>query len=103
MFVFPIPKGYSEEPVWTGTIFLINDKFESILHYTENSTGWDFSLTRIHEEEGYDKNHPIAKASRLHAINEISKINPKTGTIIEIDSSSGFLLKEIKNIFRTFS
>jgi ubiquinone/menaquinone biosynthesis C-methylase UbiE len=99
-FKFPIPPGYATEPIWTGNGFLIGSEKRSILKYTECEIGWDASLTDFHEKEAEDGSHYIDQASRLHACNELkNKVHTKSAVILEIGSSSGYLLREIKMSF----
>jgi SAM-dependent methyltransferase len=98
-FKFPIPPGYKTEPRWTGDGFLIGSEKHSILKYTACDTGWDASLTDFHEREAEDGNHYIDKASRHHACSSLKNIVRKKNTVIlEIGSSSGYLLRDIKKI-----
>jgi ubiquinone/menaquinone biosynthesis C-methylase UbiE len=99
-FKFPIPPGYATEPIWTGNGFLIGSEKCSVLKYTECEIGWDASLTDFHEKEAEDGRHYIDQASRLHACNELkNKVHTKSAVILEIGSSSGYLLREIKMSF----
>lgn len=98
-YIFPVPLGYTEKPIWSGTKFKIGSESTSILYYTKNDTDWEFSLTTLHEDEGDNGNHYIDKSSRLHACNEISCHLPLHGTILEIGSSSSNLLSDINKQF----
>jgi ubiquinone/menaquinone biosynthesis C-methylase UbiE len=97
-FKFPIPPGYEENPVWTGQHFQIGSEKVAVLKYTQSNAGWDANLTEFHEKEAEAGNHYIDRASRLHARLELEKIEKDVSAVIlEIGSSSGYLLKEIKN------
>ncbi len=99
-FKFPTPPGYLEEPVWTGDGFQIGEEKVQILKYTQCSSGWDASLTEFHEKEVEAGDYYIDRASRLHAQFELEKTNrDKNAIILEIGSSSGYLLRDIKKIF----
>ncbi len=98
-YIFPVPQCYTEKPIWSGTKFKIGLESTSILYYTKNYAEWEFSLTTLHEDEGDNGNHYINKSSRLHAYNEISCHLPLHGTILEIGSSSGNLLRDINKRF----
>jgi ubiquinone/menaquinone biosynthesis C-methylase UbiE len=99
-FKFPIPPRYSIEPIWTGDGFLIGSEKLSVLKYTGCNTGWDASLTDFHEKEADDGNHYIDSASRCHAISDLKRIVQNSNKVIlEIGSSSGYLLREIKRSF----
>jgi ubiquinone/menaquinone biosynthesis C-methylase UbiE len=99
-FKFPIPPGYRTEPIWTGNDFLIGSEKLSILKYTRCDAGWDASLTDFHEKESEDGSHYIDQASRRHACLELGRsVQNKNTVILEIGSSSGYLLREIKILF----
>lgn len=99
-FQFPIPPGYSAGPVWTRNGFLIGSEKVTVLKYTQCVAGWDASLTEFHEREIEEGNHYIDRASRLHARWELRKILPgKDDIILEIGSSSGYLIRDVKKAF----
>jgi len=99
-FKFPILPGYIIEPIWTGNGFLVGSEKLPVLKYTGCDAGWDASLTDFHEKEAEAGNHYIDRASRLHALIELEKSIPnKSAVILEIGSSSGYLLTEIKTSF----
>lgn len=99
-FKFPIPPGYIIEPIWIGNGFLIGSKKLPVLKYNGCDAGWDASLTDFHEKEAEAGNHYIDRASRLNALMELEKSIPnKSAVILEIGSSSGYLLREIKTSF----
>jgi len=93
---FPIPPGYSNFPVWTGKGFQVGSANLQVLQYTECNTGWNSYLTEFHEVEANHGNHYIDRASRIHAISELRKNLHEEGVILEIGSSSGYLLQDIK-------
>ncbi len=100
MFKFPTPPGYDIEPVWTGREFQIGSEKIAILRYTQCNAGWDANLTEFHEKEAEAGNHYIDRASRLHARLELERSWKDQRTVIlEIGSSSGYLLQEIKTSF----
>jgi ubiquinone/menaquinone biosynthesis C-methylase UbiE len=97
VFKFPIPPGYEEDPIWTGRDFQIGSEKVAVLKYTQCNAGWDANLTEFHEKEAEAGNHYIDRASRLHAWLELERIEKdQSAVILEIGSSSGYLLKEIK-------
>jgi ubiquinone/menaquinone biosynthesis C-methylase UbiE len=99
-FKFPIPPGFHGEPVWIGNGFLIGSEKVPVLRYNQCDAGWDVRLTEFHEEEVKEGNHYIDRASRLHARMELKKYLPgEEGVVLEIGSSSGYLLREIKRAF----
>lgn len=96
VFKFPAPPGCDEDPVWTGKGFKINSKTVPILQYTGCDEGWNPSLTEFHEIETDYGNYYIDKASRLHACTELGKYLLANGVVLEIGSSSGYLLRDIQ-------
>jgi ubiquinone/menaquinone biosynthesis C-methylase UbiE len=99
-FKFPIPPGYQEEPVWKGNGFSLSSGQINILRYTECQLGWDSNLTDFHEKEANEGNQYIDRASRIHAIKEVERLIKITPSIIlEVGSSSGYLIRDIKNHF----
>lgn len=96
-FEWPIPPGFSDRPIWTGKGFSISGNKVSILRYTEDPKGWNYDLTVFHENEANQGNHYIDKASRRHALSQLKGVIEKQGAIIlEVGSSSGFFLRDIK-------
>jgi ubiquinone/menaquinone biosynthesis C-methylase UbiE len=99
-FQFPVPPGYSEEPVWTGNDFLIGIKKVQFLQYNKNDEGWNANLTNFHEKENESGNHYTDRASRRHVLFELEKcVLPTEAVILEIGISSGYLLREIRKTF----
>jgi len=102
-FKFPIPPGYQEDPVWTENGFQIGSETIPVLQYTACDLGWNSDLTDFHETEADQGNHYIDRASRLHACWELEKNLSADCVVLEIGSSSGYLLRDIKKaIPRTF-
>lgn len=86
-------------PIWKEGFFILGKKKERVLRYSENTEGWDDHLTKMHEENLSD-NHPIDRASREHAIQQIKKFNKvKHPVILEVGCSSGYLIKDLKKHF----
>jgi len=95
--LFPIPPGYSDVPVWTGQGFQIGSKILPFLIYTQCNTGWDVGLTDFHEQEADAGNHYIDRTSRLHTIRKLERyIKDSDAVVLEIGSSSGYLIRDIK-------
>lgn len=95
-FKFPVPPGYRDNPVWTGRGFQIGSENVPVLQYTACDAGWTSDLTEFHEAEADQGNHYIDRASRLHACKELEKNLAADGVVLEIGSSSGYLLRDIK-------
>lgn len=96
-FRFPILPGNKEEPIWTGAGFQIGSEKVPVLKYTQCDVGWDAALTDFHEKEVEAGNYYIDRASRLHAQLELERnIKNRNAVILEIGSSSGYLLRDIK-------
>ena len=101
-FEWPIPPGYNERPIWTGKGFKIAGQQISVIKYTEDSSGWNDSLTAFHESEASHGNHYIDKASRRHALQQIKGLIGKQGIVIlEVGSSSGYFLRDLKLVAPT--
>ena len=98
-FKFPIPPGYCEDPVWSGHGFRIGAETIHVLKYTSCDLGWNSDLTEFHETEADNGQHYIDRASREYACSTIKKNLPSDGIILEIGSSSGFLLQDMKKTF----
>ncbi len=96
-FEWPIPHGFHERPIWTGRGFTIEGQKVSVLKYTEDSSGWNDSLTVFHETEASHGNHYIDKASRRNALSQLKNVIDKEGSVIlEVGSSSGYFLRDLK-------
>ena len=92
----PDPADPTRIAVWTGEEFVLDDRRERILTYDVAPSGWTDELTQLHEETG-GSDHFIDVASRAHAVAEILRcITRDPSTILEIGSSSGFLLADIR-------
>jgi ubiquinone/menaquinone biosynthesis C-methylase UbiE len=101
-FIFPKPPGVQQNPIWTGRNFQVDLGNAHILEYNKNSAGWDASLTEFHEREAESGNLYIDRASRSHAVYELKKcLTNDQSVILEIGSSSGYLLREIKKTYPT--
>lgn len=101
-FEWPIPLGYNERPIWTGKGFKIAGQQISVIKYTEDSSGWNDSLTAFHESEASHGNHYIDRASRRHALQQIKGLIGKQGVVIlEVGSSSGYFLRDLKLVAPT--
>jgi len=98
-FKFPIPPGYLHEPIWMGNGFQIGSETIPVLQYTACDLGWNSDLTTFHEAEADQGNHYIDRASRLHACWELKKKLSASSVVLEIGSSSGYLLRDIKKGF----
>lgn len=98
-FPFPIPPGDQDCPIWTGSGFIVGSDHVSVLRYTSCDAGWNSELTDFHEKEADQGNHYMDRASRFHAINELKKYLKPDDVLLEIGSSSGYLLGDIKDNF----
>jgi SAM-dependent methyltransferase len=93
----------SKKPIWNGSYFLIEggggDTKFSVLEYSENFQGWSDDLSLLHEDSGGEM-HPIDLSSRNDALNQMKSLKINSNSVImEIGCSSGFLIKEIVNIY----
>jgi SAM-dependent methyltransferase len=93
------PLGEGEPPPrWDGATFLVGDRRLPVLEYSRNEAAWDAALTEFHEETA-TADHPIDVASRNAALGALSRFAPGARTILEIGSSSGFLLPMLCQAF----
>jgi ubiquinone/menaquinone biosynthesis C-methylase UbiE len=94
-FPWPVPPGFTENPVWTGSGFQIAGVQTPILSYRTEESGWTDALTEFHEETAGD-NHFIDRASRQHALNTLEQLQPASPVILDIGCSSGFMLRALR-------
>ena len=97
-FNWPIAPGTTARPLWTGTVFQVGERTESILAWDVGEHGWNDDLTQLHET-ATDGSHPIDVASRKHAVDHLGRYGKKDGVILEVGCSSGFLLKDMQRAF----
>jgi SAM-dependent methyltransferase len=99
-FPWPIPPNASTAPIWTGDGFIVDGQSVPILSYSPGSSNWTDDLTHLHEAAAGDGQHPIDRASRAHAVDQIRANLPSpTASILEVGCSSGFLLNDLVNAF----
>jgi SAM-dependent methyltransferase len=97
--VVPDPADLSKWVEWNGVAFEGAGPPVRVLAYNVSPSGWTDELTYLHEAVGHS-DHFIDVASRTHALAEISKAIVKTpSTVLEVGTSSGFLLAEIVEKF----
>lgn len=98
-FAWPaLPSG--EVPVWTGKHFEVGGRKTPFLSYSENSAGWDDDLTSLHNRESAGGNHPIELTSRHNAVEGLkANLSKPITRILEIGSSGGFLLNDLRRAF----
>lgn len=83
-------------PVWDGCCFRVGKDSRAVLKYSRNESAWNASLTGLHEEAA-SSDHPIDIASRRAALAALrSHLSPGPRAILEVGSSSGFLLPLIR-------
>jgi ubiquinone/menaquinone biosynthesis C-methylase UbiE len=67
-----------------------------VLEYVCGSSGWTDELTTFHEDTA-GEDHPIDRASRQHAVDEVKRhIHSPSPVILEVGCSSGFLLRDLR-------
>jgi SAM-dependent methyltransferase len=94
----PVP-GCSETPIWTGSGFQTGQAKVPILCYEIGASGWTDELTELHEEAASD-DHPIDRASRRHALEQIRQYSKcQDPAILEVGCSSGFMLRFLRENF----
>jgi ubiquinone/menaquinone biosynthesis C-methylase UbiE len=98
---FPWPElpNRVEKPTWSGRKFVVGSDELEFLGYGGGSSAWSDELTSMHEAEATAL-HPIDIASRRLALESMRLVvkNPPA-TLLDIGSSSGFFLEELKKTF----
>jgi SAM-dependent methyltransferase len=96
--VFPFPQINNIRPIWTGHGFQIGDKIVPVLSYGNTQSGWNDTLTQLHEDNA-GASHFIDIASRTHALNEMKRWCPpvEKPVIMDIGCSSGFMIREYRD------
>jgi SAM-dependent methyltransferase len=95
-YAWPAPTGFKARPVWTGKGFRCGGKRLGVLRYGANQKAWDQDLTAFHEEKA-GQDHYIDRASRKHAVQELRRyVAGDRPLVLEVGSSSGFLLPLIQ-------
>jgi SAM-dependent methyltransferase len=98
-FPWPPLPNTDERPSWTGRKFLVGASELDYLGYGGNDSAWSDELTAMHEAEATSA-HPIDIASRTLAIRSMKQVvkDPRA-TLLDIGSSSGFLIEELRKAF----
>ena len=100
-FPWPNLPHTSESPMWCGDGFVVGADRQPILEFGQTISHWSAELTALHEREA-GANHPIDQASRYLAVESLKNfLNAETPIILDVGSSSGYLLREIRNAFPT--
>jgi len=95
-FPWPVPAGYSQQPIWTDQGFKLGDSVVPVLSYEVGSSGWSDGLTAFHEESA-GANHFIDRASRGRALDQLGKhLRVDAPVILEVGCSSGFMLQAMR-------
>jgi SAM-dependent methyltransferase len=98
-FAWPIPPGASRAPTWTGSSFLVDGKECKFLSFGGSASGWTEELTEFHESTS-GSGVPIDIASRRNAVKTLRRfLHAPSPVILEIGSSSGFLLEDLRDEF----
>jgi len=98
-FPWPTPVEAEHAPQWTGFGFLVDGKKTPVLIYCTRRESWDNDLTVFHEEVAGSE-HFIDIASRRNAVAELKTwLKTPRPIILEIGSSSGFLLPLMRSAF----
>lgn len=86
-------------PCWDGARFRVGGEFRHVLQYSRDESAWDAALTGFHEETA-SSDHPMDLASRRTAVAALSsRLPPHPGVILEVGTSSGFLLPLLRAAF----
>jgi SAM-dependent methyltransferase len=98
-FPWPPLEAGGPAPVWDGTRFCVGGETRLVLEYSRNESAWDASLTGLHEGSA-NSDHPIDLASRRAAVGALrSCLSTESTAILEVGTSSGFLLPLIRSAF----
>lgn len=97
-FPWPPLREGDPAPVWDGSAFLVGGRRVPLLEYSGTEAAWDDALTGFHEETA-SADHPIDMASRRAAIQALARFAPGARRILEVGSSSGFLLPMLHDAF----
>jgi SAM-dependent methyltransferase len=98
-FPWPPTREGGPTPAWDGTCFYVGGEARHVLEYSRNESSWDAALTDLHEEAA-SSDHPIDVASRRAAIATLrAHLGRDARAILEVGSSSGFLLPMIRAAF----
>ena len=98
-FPWPPMPGTSETPRWCGDGFECAGTKHSVLRYAAAVSHWNDDLTKFHEDEA-GESHPIDVASRELAMETVKRyMGGRETTLLEIGSSSGYLLRELHSAF----
>jgi ubiquinone/menaquinone biosynthesis C-methylase UbiE len=98
---FPWPElpNRVEKPTWSGRRFVVGSDELEFLGYGSGSSAWSDELTSMHEAEATAL-HPIDIASRRLALESMRLVVKNLpATLLDIGSSSGFFLEELKKSF----
>jgi ubiquinone/menaquinone biosynthesis C-methylase UbiE len=96
----PLPNS-GESPSWNGRRFLVGAAELDYLGYGGSDSAWSDELTAMHEAEATSV-HPIDIASRNLAIGSMKQVaKDPYATLLDIGSSSGFLIEELRKAFPT--
>src|SRR5882724_1910956 len=96
-FPWPKPLGVNERPAWRGDAFVLGGKERRILEFSQATSHWTPELTALHEQEA-GANHPIDRASRALAVASLKCFcRVQAPIILDVGSSSGYILREIRN------
>jgi SAM-dependent methyltransferase len=94
---FTDPANVNKFYIYKNNYFVQKNKKKKILEYNENFDGWSDDLTAVHEKSN-GKFHPINIYSRENLINSIDLYSNQT--VLEIGSSSGWLIDDLKKKFK---
>ncbi len=94
-FPWPAPPGTSVSPRWNGRSFDVGGETRRILAYATDSSHWSDNLTSLHETEA-GRDHPIDQASRRLAVCSMRKLAVRAPVILDVGSSSGFVLEDLR-------
>ena len=96
-YPWPVPRGHTSAPIWTGHGFRIDEQEVPLLSYAVEASGWTDELTAFHEDGG-GAGHFMNRASRRYALGEVRRQAAQPAPVIlEIGCLSGVFLQELRS------
>src|SRR3990170_4416669 len=91
-FLLPPQASGGRIPIWEGRGFRVGKDLLPVLEYGSNLSGWADDLTMFHEDTA-GSNHPIDRASRQHALEQLCRyVHGNKPVLLKVGCSSGFMI-----------
>lgn len=94
-YPWPPPVGAASPVVWSGGGFQLGGDRVSVLTYATGDSGWTDELSAFSEDHA-GANHPIDRASRAVALQQVDGLPSREPIILEVGCSSGYMLREMR-------